>query len=68
MMLYSLEGQLPWHRLRGETKEQTYQLIMDWKAGINMEDPCNNLPEEFRKYMNHVRALDFGDKPDYSRL
>ena len=65
-MLYFLKGRLPWYRLRGESKQQTYQLIMDQKADISSEELCRDLPEEFKKYMNYVRALNFGDKPDYS--
>ena len=68
MILYFLKGRLPWHKLRGESKQETYQLIMDRKADISLEELCSDVPEEFRKYMDYVRALDFGDKPDYSRL
>ena len=41
---------------------------MDQKAKISLEELCSDVPEEFKKYMDRVRALDFGDKPDYSRL
>lgn len=41
---------------------------MDRKAGINLEELCSDVLEEFRKYMDYVQALDFGQKPDYSRL
>jgi hypothetical protein len=68
MILYFLKDRLPWHGLRGESKQQIYQLIMDRKAGISLEELCSHVPEEFRKYMDYDRALDFGGKPDYSRL
>jgi casein kinase I family protein HRR25 len=68
MMLYFLKGRLPWHGLRGESKQQKYQLIMDWKAGISLDELCSDVPEQFRKYMSYVLALGFGGKPDYSRL
>jgi hypothetical protein len=68
MILYLLKGRLPWHGIRGESRQQTYELIMDRKAGTSSEELCGDVPEEFRKYMDHVRALGFGDRPAYSRL
>ena len=68
MILYFLKGRLPWHKLRGESKQQQYQLIRDRKAGISLDELCSDVPEEFKRYMDYVRALDFGDKPDYFRL
>lgn len=68
MILYFLKGRLPWQGLRAESKQQKYQLIMDRKAGISLDELCNDVPEEFRKYMAYVLALDFGAEPDYSRL
>lgn len=68
MILYFLKGRLPWHGLKGESKQQKYQLIMDRKMDISLDELCSDIPGEFRKYMDYVRALDFGGKPDYSRL
>ncbi|KAL9621089.1 MAG: hypothetical protein Q9160_004474 [Pyrenula sp. 1 TL-2023] len=68
MILHFLKGQLPWHGLKGESREQIYQMIADRKAGTSLDELCSDVPEEFRKYMECVRALDFGDKPDHSRL
>ena len=68
MMLYFLNGRLPWHGLRTDSKQQKYQLIMDQKASTSLDDLCVDVPNEFNKYMDCVRALGFGGKPDYSRL
>ena len=68
MMLYFLKGRLPWHGLRADSKQQKYQLIMDRKASISLDDLCIDVPNEFKKYLGYVRALGFGGKPDYSRL
>ena len=67
-MLYFLNGRLPWQGLRSDTKQQKYRLIMEQKARTSLDDLCNDVPNEFKKYMAYVRALDFGAKPDYSRL
>lgn len=68
MMLYFLNGRLPWHGLRTDSKQQKYQLIMNQKASTSLDDLCVDVPNEFKKYMDCVRALGFGGKPDYSRL
>jgi hypothetical protein len=68
MMLYFLKGRLPCHGLNAESKQQKYQLIMDRKENISLDELCIDVPNEFKKYMGYVRALDFGGKPDYSRL
>ena len=68
MMLYFLNGRLPWHGLRTDSKQQKYQLIMDQKASTSLDDLCSDVPNEFKKYMDYVRALGFGGKPAYSRL
>ena len=68
MMLYFLKGRLPWQGVRGESKQQTHQIIMDRKAAVDLEKLCTDVPVEFRKYMMYVEALDFHGKPDYPRL
>lgn len=68
MILYFLKGRLPWHGSKGESKQQTYQLIADRKAGMCLDELCSDVPQEFRKYMEYTRTLNFGDKPDYSKL
>ena len=68
MMLYFLNGRLPWHGVKGESKQQTYQLIVDRKESISLDELCSGVPNEVKRYMDHVRSLDFGGKPDYSRL
>ena len=68
MLLYFLKGRLPWDGITGESKRQKYQLIAERKTTIGLNELCSDVPPEFRKYMDHVRGLAFGDRPDYSRL
>jgi hypothetical protein len=68
MMLYFLQGRLPWHGLKGESEQQEAQLIMDMKKTISLEELCRDVPNEFKQYMSHVRALDCGGKPHYSMV
>ena len=50
MMLYFLKGRLPWRGLKGVSEQQKYQLTMDRKAGISLDELCSDVREEFRKY------------------
>lgn len=83
MIVYFLKGRLPWftgkrkptqrrrskqHTKTRELKQQAYRLTMDRKAGISLDELCSDTPEEIRKYVEHVRSLNYGDQPDYSRL
>jgi hypothetical protein len=68
ILLYFLRGHLPWQELKGETKEQKYKLMMEKKTTIDVEELCDKVPREFAVYMDHVRALRFEEKPNYSYL
>ena len=68
MMLYLLRGRLPWNGLKAESTQQKVRLIMDMKENISLDDLCRDVPNEFKEYMTHVKRLDFGVTPNYSKL
>ena len=68
ILLYFLRGSLPWAKLEAETKAQKYELMMEMKKNIDVDELCDQLPREFAGYMDHVRALKFEDKPGYFYL
>ena len=68
LLLYFARGSLPWEKLKAETTVRTYQSMMEMKKSISVEELCDQLPREFARFMNHVRALEFEDKPDYPYL
>ena len=68
ILLYFLRGSLPWQGLEAETKAQRYKLMMEMKIDVGVDKLCGQEPREFAIYMDHVRALRFEDKPDYSYL
>ncbi|KAA6406879.1 MAG: casein kinase I [Lasallia pustulata] len=41
---------------------------MEHKASISVDELYEDVPNEFKTYMSNVRALDFGEKPKYSKL
>lgn len=68
LLLYLIRGSLPWQQLEATTEEEKLKLIREKKETISTEALCDGLPKEFAAYFNHLRPLQFGDKPQYSYL
>ena len=68
VLIYFLRGDLPWHGMRGEDKEERYGRIMECKKSLTVEQLCLDLPPPFASYMNYCRKLEFKQAPDYSYL
>jgi uncharacterized protein YukJ len=68
VLLYFLRGKLPWQGLPAKTKKEKYEKIKDKKQNTSIEDLCKGFPEEFVKYLNYCRSLNFEDKPCISDL
>jgi len=68
IMIFFLNGVLPWQSLKSRNKEDKYQNILKVKATIGMERLCQGLPNEIRLFMEHVKSLEFVEKPNYKYL
>jgi hypothetical protein len=68
VFIYFLEGSLPWQNLHAFSKSEKYKKIKEKKMQISVETLCRHVPEEFAKYLNYCRNLQFEDKPDYQYL
>lgn len=68
MLVYLVQGYLPWQGVRANNKMEKYQKIMEKKMSIPVEIQCRHLPIEFSIYLNYCRALKFEDKPNYAYL
>jgi hypothetical protein len=68
VLLYFCRGGLPWQDVQASTDEMECDLVMDIKTITSTDALCTGLPIEFSRYLNHVRALDFAEKPNYSYL
>merc|ERR1711959_116405 len=66
VLLYLLRGGLPWQGMKGQTKKEKYDHIMEKKMSTSVETLCKNCPNEFVTYLNYCRSLRFEDRPDYS--
>lgn len=68
MLLYFLQGSLPWQGLRAADETQQEKLILEKKQTINTKDLCGGLPREFAAYFDHIHSFRFGDTPKYYYL
>ncbi|KAF7800063.1 hypothetical protein EIP86_011306 [Pleurotus ostreatoroseus] len=66
ILIYFLRGSLPWQGLKGVTKKEKHDRIMEKKMTTPTDELCRGLPIEFGLFLNYTRALRFGDKPDYA--
>lgn len=68
MLLYFLQGRLPWQGLTAANHQQKEELILAKKQTITTEDLCEGLPPEFATYFNYLRSCGFDDNPQYDYL
>lgn len=68
VLIYFLNGRLPWQGLECTTKEEKYNKILEKKLLLPTESLCKDLPIEFSIYMNYCKGLRFDERPDYSFL
>lgn len=68
VLAYFLRGNLPWQKVRAESKPELYQKIAAMKESVTTEELCEHLPIEFATYLDYCRGLSFTEKPDYVYL
>ena len=67
-LIYFLKGRLPWQRIRANTKEEKYKIILDMKMKISSKELCDGLPIELEEFLEYVKKLDYDEKPNYEKL
>jgi casein kinase 1 gamma len=69
VLVYFMKGRLPWQGLNCKTSREHKQKVCDIKTSTSIEKLCEACPKEFQSimhnYFNHVKNLDFDEKPDY---
>lgn len=68
MLVYLVNGSLPWQGLKKKTKENPMDKIGEKKMMVDLKSLCADLPECFYEYINYTRNLQFTEKPDYEYL
>jgi len=68
ILLYFLKGALPWQGLAGKNKNEKYDRIKEMKIQTTISEVTRGAPEEFTKYLQYCRNMQFEEKPDYNYL
>ena len=68
VLIYFVKGRLPWQGLATKTKEERYKKILAKKMEISPTELCEGLPDEFEKFMEYAKNLDYLEQPDYEML
>ncbi|KAL9077323.1 MAG: hypothetical protein Q9157_003390 [Trypethelium eluteriae] len=68
VLVYLLQGRLPWQGLKVDSSKQKEQCILQRKQSPAEHDLYADAPEEFKRYFDHVRSLKFEERPNYSYL
>jgi hypothetical protein len=69
VLVYFLNGHLPWERIKNKNKQERYKLILAMKKKINEQNLVgdkNNI--EFIEFVKYCRKLKFEENPDYKYL
>lgn len=53
MVLYFLNGTLPWMGIKCQTKEEKYELIKNKKISTPVKEMCGNIPGKFFKFYKY---------------
>ena len=67
-IIYLLTGNLPWQGVKGDTKSEKYNKVLEVKKNIKIDKLCYGLPKVISDYMTACKSLEFEQTPDYESL
>lgn len=68
ILLYFVNGALPWQGLRCTNKVAKYEKIKQMKVEMTIDQMCKDLPIAFSQLLKYSRGLKFDETPDYQLL
>ena len=68
VLMYFLRGTLPWQGIPGKTKDERYKKILQKKNETSAQELCQGFPDEFEKYIEYTRNMEYEEEPDYDKL
>ena len=69
VLIYFLNGHLPWERIKNRNKQERYKLILNMKKKISAENLVGDKNNtEFIEFVKYCKNLKFEEKPDYDFL
>ena len=66
IILYLVKGSLPWQGLQATNRQSKFDRIREMKEKMPLQELCKDLPDEFRRYLEMVRALGYEEEPKYA--
>ena len=66
VLIYLLQGSLPWQGIKAENRKERYEKIMEKKMTTQLEVLCEGIPLEFSTFLSEVKRLEFQEEPNYS--
>lgn len=66
VLIYLLQGSLPWQGIKAENRKERYEKIMEKKMTTQLESLCEGIPLEFSTFLSEVKRLEFQEEPNYS--
>ena len=67
VLIYCLNGSLPWENIEGENKEIKYEKIKCSKK-MHINELCKDLPYEFLSYLDYCNRLGYDELPNYKYM
>ncbi|CAD8142911.1 unnamed protein product [Paramecium octaurelia] len=68
MLVFLYKGSLPWQNLQNVSDKEKTKVVGKMKMQILIEELCKDMPNEFSKYFEYVKKLQFKQTPDYEYL
>ena len=69
VLIYFLNGHLPWERIKNRNKHERYKLILNMKKKISEENLVGDKNNtDFIEFLKYSKKLNFEEKPDYNYL
>jgi serine/threonine protein kinase len=69
ILIYFLNGELPWQGIRAKTKSEKKEKIKISKVNFDVESQCQNkkdIPKELLAFLDYTKSLEFDERPDYN--
>ena len=68
VLMYLLNGSLPWQGMDAKTKEEKYAKILYKKEITPPEELCKGCPKELISYIKYTKNLEYEEDPNYDYL
>ena len=66
VLIFLLNGKLPWQNVTGKNKKDRYHIIYNLKKRIYSSSEYKNIPTVYINFLEYIRSLKYDDKPDYT--